>query len=104
VILAVDPGHAGARHEARICALLWSGDADPLLLASEHFRAVPEFKAWLIAQRARWLGTPITVQWSGPLIENAALVAAISEVLVGQTPPATTGELPPDPSALRRSY
>jgi hypothetical protein len=48
VILTVDPGTAGERHEARISALLWSGDADPRLLAAEHFRSVQQFKAWLL--------------------------------------------------------
>ena len=87
MILAVDPGHAGERHEARVCALLWSGDADPRLLASENFRSVQEFKAWLIRQRTHWLDAPINVQWSEPLVGNPSLVAAITEVLLDQRPP-----------------
>ncbi|HVR72293.1 MAG TPA: hypothetical protein VMT87_15735 [Vicinamibacteria bacterium] len=103
MILAVDPGHAGERHEARICALLWSGDAEPRLLASENCRGVHEFKVWLVRERARWLGGVITVQWSARLVANTPLVAAILEVLIDQRPPE-----PDEPSAetpvLRRSY
>ncbi len=101
VILAVDPGHAGERHEARVCALLWSGDADPRLLASENFRSIQDFKAWLIRQRMQWLDAPITVQWSERLIGSPSLVTAITEVLLDQRPPDSTSP-PAAPSVVRR--
>ena len=101
MILAVDPGHAGERHEARVCALLWSGDADPRLLASENFRSIQEFKAWLIRQRMQWLDAPINVQWSERLVGNPSLVAAITDVLLDQRPP-EAGATSPDPSVVRR--
>jgi hypothetical protein len=95
VILAVDPGQAGERHEPRICAMLWSGDEDTRLLVSESFRGIQEFKAWLVMQRARWLGLAIQVHWTPNLIASKPLVEAITGVLVGESPPsadALTGE------------
>jgi hypothetical protein len=68
--------------------MLWSGDADPRLVASENFRGVQEFKAWLVDQAGRWFGLPITVQWTARLIDHKPLVDAITAVLVGQSPPA----------------
>jgi hypothetical protein len=84
VILTVDPGQAGERHEARICALLWSSDADPRLLAAEHFRSVHEFKAWLIRQRGQWLGADIIVRWTPALAASIPLASVITEVLFGE--------------------
>lgn len=86
MILTVDPGTAGERHEPRISALLWSNDADPRLLAAEHFRSVHEFKAWLIGQRALWLGADFAVRWTPALAANEPLSAIIAEVLLGQAP------------------
>jgi hypothetical protein len=87
VILAVDPGQAGERHESRICAMLWSDDDDPRLLVSENFRGVQDFKTWLTQQRARWLNLAITVRWTPHLVAHKPLVEAITNVLVGQSPP-----------------
>lgn len=93
MILTVDPGTAGERHEPRICALLWSSDADPRLLAAEHFRSIHEFKAWLIGQRALWLGADLAVRWTPALVANAPLAAVIADVLVGQAA-SSSDELP----------
>jgi hypothetical protein len=88
VILAVDPGGAGERHEPRISAMLWSGHTDPRLIASDTFRTAEQFRLWLVAQRDTWLAAPITVHWTPRLVANKDLVAAIAAVLVGQEPPA----------------
>ena len=91
-MLSVDPGIGGERHEPRICALLWSSDkADPRLLATEQFRSVGEFRAWLVILRARWLGSDIGVQWTPRLLANAALTSAVVEVLIAQRPPEVDG-------------
>ena len=97
--LAVDPGEAGVRHEPRIAAMLWSGHDDPLLLGSDTFRTVADFKLWLLGQRAKWLGAPIAVIWTPRLVAHKPLVDAIASVLVGQVPPAANAPAPPDASA-----
>ena len=84
-----------------MCALLWSGDADPRLLASENFRSIPEFKSWLVRQRMQWLDAPISVQWSERLIACPSLVTAITEVLLDQRPPDSMAPSA-DPSTVRR--
>jgi len=88
VILAVDPGGPGERHEPRISAMLWSGHTDPRLISSDTFRTVEQFRQWLVVQRDAWLGAPIAVQWTPRLVANKELVAAITAVLVGEAPPA----------------
>jgi hypothetical protein len=101
VILAVDPGGPGERHEPRISAMLWSGHTDPRLISSDTFRTVEQFRQWLVVQRDAWLGAPIAVQWTPRLAANKDLVTAITAVLVGQAPPPDAGPPGADAPAHR---
>ena len=79
-VLMVGRSAAAERVEPRLYGMLWSADADPVLLSSGQFRAEAELCEWL---RALVEARPYTVQLKDDV--DPELRDALAKVLAQRT-------------------